>query len=137
MIENNNLKIGLVGAGYWGKNLVRVFASLGALQKVCDSNEQVLEQVRSAYPQIETFQKFEDLLQDKTLQALVIATPASTHYCLAKQGLEAGKHIFVEKPLALELGQAEELAGLAEKKELCLMVGHLLLYHPAIVKLKE
>lgn len=137
MAKSDNLKIGLAGAGYWGKNLLRIFAGLGVLKKVCDINEQVLEQVKSTYPQLETTQRFDELLKDKTLQALVIATPAASHYQLTREGLKAGKHIFVEKPLALEVVQGEELVRVAEEKELCLMVGHLLFYHPAIVELKE
>lgn len=135
-MQNNNVKIGLVGAGYWGKNLVRVFNQLGVLEKVCDTNSAILEKINQDYPSLKTTQSFQDLLNDKELQALVIATPASSHYQLTKQGLQTGKHIFVEKPSALDIEQGEELVKMAEEKGLLLMVGHLLLYHPAIVKLK-
>lgn len=136
LMQNNNLKIGLAGAGYWGENLVRVFNQLGVLRVVCDKSREVLERVNQNYPNLETTQNFAELLKNKELQALVIATPAATHYKLTKQGLGAGKHIFVEKPSALDITQGEELVKMAEEKGLLLMVGHLLLYHPAIVKLK-
>ena len=137
MLLGSKQNIGLVGAGYWGKNLVRVFNELGVLKLVCDTNDEILQKTKIDYPSIETTKDFNDLLQDKSLTGLVIATPAVTHYKLVVQALEASKNVFVEKPLALNVKEGEELVKLAESRGLILMVGHLLLYHPAIVKLKE
>ncbi|MFH0740179.1 MAG: Gfo/Idh/MocA family oxidoreductase [bacterium] len=136
-LEQKNISLGLVGAGYWGKNLVRVFNTLGVLKKVCDCNTEVISQVKKDYPEISVVQDFNNLLEDRELVGIVIASPAVSHYELAKKALIAGKHVFVEKPLALKVQHGEELVALAKDKELVLMVGHLLLYHPAIVKLKE
>ena len=137
MLPNSKQNIGLVGAGYWGKNLVRVFNKLNVLSVVCDTDEEILEKTKVNYPNIETTQDFNNLLKDDSLTGLVIATPAATHYQLTKQALSANKNVFVEKPLALNIKQGKELVDLAKSRGLILMVGHLMLYHPAIVKLKE
>lgn len=129
--------IGLIGAGYWGKNLVRVFYQLGVLDTICDLDKKVLEERKKEYPDINITDNFEEILKKKTIKGIVIATPAATHYKLARRALLAGKDVFVEKPLALKVKEAEELVKLAENKKLILMVGHLLLYHPAIIKIKE
>lgn len=136
-MTNTNNGIAVIGAGYWGKNLVRVFHQLGVLAVVCDTREEVLQNIKSQYPGVETTSNFLDVLENEKVSALVIATPAATHYQLTKQGLEAQKHIFVEKPLALNVEQGQELVETAERKGLVFMVGHLLLYHPAMRKLKE
>jgi UDP-2-acetamido-3-amino-2,3-dideoxy-glucuronate N-acetyltransferase len=124
----------VIGCGYWGKNLIRNFANLGALSAVSDINPESAAKYASEYG-VEAL-SFDQVL-DSNIPSLVIATPAELHYKLARQGLEAGKHVFVEKPLALAAREAEELCQLAEHKGQVLMVGHLLQYHPAFLKLKE
>jgi UDP-2-acetamido-3-amino-2,3-dideoxy-glucuronate N-acetyltransferase len=129
--------VAVIGCGYWGKNLVRNFHALGSLHTVCDNNVQLLESLGQQYPDIHREVEFENVLADEGVKGVVIASPAATHYSLAKQAIEAGKDIFVEKPLSLEVREGEELVRLAYEKEKILMVGHLLEYHPAILKLKE
>ena len=133
------MKVAVVGSGYWGKNLVRNFHELGALTAICDNDPQVLGKFEQMYEGIDTTRNFKDLLIDSALSidALAIATPAETHYALAKEGLLQGKHILVEKPLSLTLEEGRELVEIAEQKELTLMVGHVLQYHPAVLKLKK
>ena len=131
------MKIAVVGCGHWGKNLVRNFYELGVLTAVCDSNNSSLETVKNNYPGVTTTNNYDDLFKSELeIDGLVIATPSSTHYELAKQALLAGKNLYVEKPLASSLKEAEELQRLALDRGLVLMVGHLLLYHPAVNKLK-
>ena len=130
-------RIAVIGAGAWGRNLVRNHAELGALRLVCDSNEQVLEQLKTQYPQIETCLSPADVLSARAIQGVVIATPAETHYSLAREFLLAGKHVYVEKPLALSDMEGEELIRIAQENNRILMVGHLLQYHPVFVRLKK
>ena len=132
-----NRNIAVVGCGYWGRNLVRNFAQLGALHTICDADPKVLEQLASNYPGVNTESEYPHLLQNEEIKGIVIATPAILHYSMGKQALLAGKDVFVEKPLALKVKDGKELVELAEEKDKILMVGHLLEYHPAIVKLKE
>lgn len=129
--------IGLIGAGYWGKNLVRVFNQLGVLKTICDLDKKVLEGRKKEYPSLKTTTNFLDILKDRNIKAVVIATPTATHYKLAKKSLEAGKDVFVEKPLALKVKDGEKLVSSAKKKKRILMVGHLLHYHPVVIKLKK
>ena len=129
--------IAVVGSGYWGKNLVRNYAELGALRLICDNNEITLDQFKAKYPGVEVCLAFNEVLGRSNIQAVVIATPAETHFALAREALMAGKHVYVEKPLVLDEGEGRELIGIAEQKNLVLMVGHLLQYHPVFVKLKE
>lgn len=129
--------IAIVGCGYWGKNLVRNFAQLGALHTICDANPKLLEQFASNYPEVNTESEYSHVLQSEEIRGVVIATPAALHYSMAKEALFAGKDIFVEKPLALKVGEGKQLVELAGEKDRILMVGHLLEYHPAVVKLKE
>ncbi len=139
LVKKHGIKrnIGLVGAGYWGKNLIRVFNKLSVLKTVCDIDKKVLAERRKKYPNIKFTDKLSEILKDKDIKAAIIATPAATHYVLAKKALEAEKDVFVEKPLALKIKDGEKLIELAEKEKLILMVGHLLFYHPAITKLKK
>jgi predicted dehydrogenase len=130
-------RIAVAGLGHWGPNLARNFDDLGVLEWLCDSDADQLGRFASRYPSARTTTSFEDLLADGSLDAVVIATPVPTHYPLAKQALEAGKHVFVEKPPAMRGDEMEELVALAEERELVLMPGHLLLYHPAVRRLKE
>ena len=129
--------IAVIGSGYWGKNLLRNFHQLGALKLVCDKNETVLATFEDQYPDLQTCLALNDALSREDIQGLVIATPAETHYTLAREGLLAGKHVFVEKPLVLREEEAEDLIALATQKNRVLMVGHLLQYHPVFVRLKE
>lgn len=129
--------IAVVGCGYWGKNLVRNFAGLGVLHTICDSDAEKLEHLKSLYPEVNTEIDYRRVLADQDIRGVIIATPAASHYAAAKEALLSGKDVFVEKPLALEVEQGEELVELAEKSNRVLLVGHLLEYHPAIVKLKE
>jgi UDP-2-acetamido-3-amino-2,3-dideoxy-glucuronate N-acetyltransferase len=132
-----DVKVAVVGGGYWGKNLIRNFYELGALEIVCDISEDVIQGVKERYPEVRTVKDFEFVLESKDIGAVVIATPASTHYALAKEALSAEKDVFVEKPLAMRSKEGKELVKLAEEKGKILMVGHLLRYHPAVLKLKE
>ncbi len=134
MVSQN---IAVVGGGYWGKNLVRNFTELGALHTICDSDPEKLENYKSLYPEVRTSVDYQQVLADQQIQGVVIATPAVSHFSMAKQALLAGKDIFVEKPLALETKQGLELVELAERNSRVLLVGHILEYHPAVVKLKE
>jgi predicted dehydrogenase/acetyltransferase-like isoleucine patch superfamily enzyme len=127
--------IAVVGCGYWGKNLVRVFAELGALAALVDAHRPTVEALTAKHGG--RAMSFEAALADPTIDAVAIAAPAALHYSLAKQALKAGKHVFVEKPLALEVAEAQELCELAERLDRRLMVGHLLQYHSAFLKLKE
>jgi len=133
------IKVAVIGSGYWGKNLVRNFHNLDALGAICDNDARVLTRFQDMYPNISTFHDFDNLLDGSNPQvdAIVISTPAETHYDLAKKSLFAGKHVFVEKPLSLAEEEGQELAELAEQNKLVLMVGHILQYHTAVLKLKE
>jgi predicted dehydrogenase len=130
-------RIGQAGLGAWGKNLARNFDEVADLAWLCDADEERRQEFAARYPHAQVTGAFEDLLADPELEGVVIATPVPTHYELAKQALEAGKHVFVEKPPAMRAREMEELCELAEQRDLTLMPGHLLLYHPAVRKLKE
>jgi UDP-2-acetamido-3-amino-2,3-dideoxy-glucuronate N-acetyltransferase len=124
--------LALIGAGYWGKNLARNFHQLGALGLVCDASDEILAQQAKDCPGIRTTKFFDDVLSDASITRVAIAAPAARHYELSRRVLEAGKDVFVEKPLALDSKEGAELAELAEAKGLILMVGHLLQYHPYV-----
>jgi predicted dehydrogenase len=131
------LKVGVAGLGHWGPNLARNFAELAELAWLCDRDEKRLGPFSARYPDTRVTARFEDLLDDPELDAVVIATPAVTHFELTRASLLAGKHVFVEKPLALSATLGEQLVALAEERGLVLMPGHLLLYHPGVAKLKD
>lgn len=133
------VRIGVVGMNYWGPNLARNFARLpGAhLSWICDLDTEILDRHRPAYPHTRFTTKLDDLLSDPDLDAVVIATPVPTHAPLARLVLEAGKDCFVEKPLALTAADADELVRIADAGDRVLMVDHLLVYHPAVQKLKD
>jgi UDP-2-acetamido-3-amino-2,3-dideoxy-glucuronate N-acetyltransferase len=136
--EDKNLPcIAVVGCGYWGKNHIRNYYQLGALKLVCDKDELLLTQTKSRYPGLETCFALTDVLSRDDIDGIVIATPVETHYHFARESLLAGKHVLVEKPLVFHVEEAQELINLAEQKDRILMVGHLLQYHPAFVRLKE
>ena len=129
--------VAVIGSGYWGKNLVRNFYNLGVLKLICDKNETLLDTFREQYAGVETCLAFNDVLGNENINAVVISTPAETHYRLAREALLSKKHVFVEKPLVLHENEGHELISLAEENNRRLMVGHLLQYHPAFVRLKE
>ena len=130
-------KVAVIGSGYWGKNLVRNYKQIGALKLICERNETLLQHFKKMYPDVETCVAYNDVLSREDIDAIVIATPAETHYNLAREALLAGKHTYIEKPLALDEENGEELILLARKNKKTLMVGHLLQYHPVFVTLKE
>jgi predicted dehydrogenase len=131
------VRLGVAGLGYWGPNLARNFDELGVLARLCDLSEERRAQFGARYPDTAVTGDFEDLLADDDLDAVVIATPVPTHYELARQALQAGKHVLVEKPPAMRAAEMDELVALAADRDLVLMPGHLLLYHPGIQKLKQ
>jgi predicted dehydrogenase len=131
------IRIGQVGLGQWGKNLARNFGGLTDLAWLCDLDDSQHEGLAQLYPQARLSANLDDLLEDESVDAVVIATPVPTHYELARRALEAGKHVFVEKPPSMRGAELEELCELAENRGLVLMPGHLLLYHPGVKKLKE
>ena len=128
------MKVGLVGCGYWGKNLARNFYEIDALGAVCDASTANQDLARKIAPGVKIIQSFEELLKTD-IPAIVLATPAATHFEMAKMALEAGKDIFVEKPLSLNLAEGKELLRLQGDR--IIMVGHILEYHPACVKLVD
>jgi UDP-2-acetamido-3-amino-2,3-dideoxy-glucuronate N-acetyltransferase len=129
--------IAVIGSGYWGKNLVRNFHELGVLKLICDKNEKILNQFKEQYTDVGTCSNLEDAFCQEKIDAVVVATPAESHYEVAHKALSAGKHVFVEKPLALTEKDGQQLVKLADRNGLMLMVGHILQYHPAVIKLKE
>jgi UDP-2-acetamido-3-amino-2,3-dideoxy-glucuronate N-acetyltransferase len=131
------ISVAVVGVGYWGRNLVRNFHSLGALSVLCDAERSVETNCRQEYAGVRFCHDFRAVLSDPSIDAVALATPAVTHYEMAKAALEAGKDVFVEKPLAIDVGHGESLVELAAANGRILMVGHILRYHPAIVKLRE
>ncbi len=135
--EPGTPRVAVIGTGYWGKNLVRNFYELGALGAVCDNSEETLHRLAEQYAGSRPVHAYAEVLGDPTLSAVAIATPAETHANLVREALLAGKDVFVEKPLCLSLATGEDLVSLAREKGRILMVGHLLWYHPAVLKLKE
>lgn len=130
-------QVAVVGAGYWGKNLVRNFHSLNALGAICDNDSERLNSFKQQCPDAKMFHAYSDVLRDKAIRAVAIATPAEAHADAVREALLAGKDVFVEKPLCLSVEEGKQLVTLAREKDRILMVGHLLWYHPAVLKLKE
>lgn len=135
----NLINVAVIGLGYWGPNLVRNFARLddANLYAVCDIQKTALDQMDKLYPQAYLTTDYTELLDNTEVDAVVIATPVETHYNLAKESLRAGKHILVEKPLAMTTAQCYELIDLADKQGKVLMVGHVFRYNAAVQKLKS
>jgi predicted dehydrogenase len=133
------LIVGVAGYGYWGPNLVRNFKSLPncRVAAVCDSSQARLKHLQTVYPDVTGESDFERFLADYELDAVVIATPVRHHYAMAKASLLAGKHTFIEKPMASSTAECDELVELAEEKGLILMVGHTFLYSSAVKKIAE
>ena len=131
------MQIAVIGAGHWGINLVRIYRQLGVLSKVCDFSAERLAQIAAQFPGLEIAGSIDSVLSDPAIDAVVIATPAETHYSIARQALLAGKDVYVEKPITLHCDEAEMLTNMAERLGRILMVGHLLEHHPAIIRLQE
>jgi predicted dehydrogenase len=131
------LTLGQIGLGPWGSNLARNFNELARLKWICDVDAGAANRAGSRFPATTLTDRLDDLLSDSEVDAVVVATPVPTHAGLAKQALLAGKHVFVEKPMALDPDDAEELVAIAAEQDLTLMPGHLLLYHPGVARLKE
>lgn len=129
--------IAVLGCGGWGKNIVRTVNSLGCLRSVVDPTEAGRETAVSLAPEAKVFDGLEPVLSDPVVKGVMIATPAETHFKLAKAALEAGKDVYVEKPLTIDVDEARQLVEMADRAGRILMVGHLLEYHPAILKLHE
>ena len=130
-------RIGVIGAGYWGANLVRNCYQLGVLAAVCDADLHRLNEVRGQYPGVQLYVDFGQMLDFAKVDAVIIAAPAPLHAELALRAIAAGKHVFVEKPLALSVNDAQRVVDAAEKADLTLFVGHVLLYHPAVLSLMD
>jgi predicted dehydrogenase len=131
------VRVGLVGLGYWGPNLARNFDELGTLVALCDLEAELRERFAARYPNASVYADYGEMLASGELDAVVVATPVPTHFALSKQALEAGKHVFVEKPPAMRAAEMEELVALAAERNLVLLPGHLLLYHPGVQKVKQ
>ncbi|MFQ5672477.1 MAG: Gfo/Idh/MocA family oxidoreductase [Nitrospinales bacterium] len=131
------IHLALIGAGFWGKNLARTFHGLQVLKAICDPSTDVRQREKGKYPDVETSVSFPDILASPETNAIAIASPAEMHYSMVRDSLLAGKHVFVEKPLALTEEEGRELVDIARKKNRVLFVGHILHYHPAIATLKK
>jgi len=130
-------RVAVAGLGYWGPNLARNFDDIAELAWLCDLDPGKRDRFAARHPRARATGDFDEVLADPDLDAVVIATPVPTHYELARRALEAGKHVLVEKPPAMHGAEMEELVALATERDLVLMPGHLLLYHPGVLKLKE
>jgi len=131
-----NQKVAVIGFGMWGRNIVRNFYNLKVLDIVCDLDDESLKTVREQFPGVRTTKDFNEIINDKSITAVAVVTPSHTHFKIVKAMLEAGKNVYVEKPISTVAEEARVLTQVAEEKDLILMVGHLLLYHPAVNRLK-
>ncbi len=136
---DTGISVGIVGCGYWGPNLIRNFRSLPGckVKTICDANRGRLEHMKELYPEVETTSDFDRLVEDDDIDAVAIATPVWTHYELAMKSLEAGKHTFIEKPMASSTEQCKELVDLARIEALTLMVGHTYIYSTPVRRIKS
>lgn len=129
-------KIAVIGCGVWGRNIVRNFYNLGVLKVVCDMDEENLAKVKEQYPDVQVTKDFHDIINNPEITSVAVVTPSHTHYKMVHAMLEAGKNVYVEKPISTVAQEAKDLTEVANSKGLVLMVGHLLLYHPAVNRLK-
>lgn len=129
-------KIAVIGCGVWGRNIVRNFYNLNVLDTVCDIDEENLKKVTQEYLKVKTTKDFAEILNNPEITGVAVVTPSHTHYKLVKSALMAGKNVYVEKPISTVADEAKDLTNLANERGLILMVGHLLLYHPAVNRLK-
>src|SRR5688572_4154762 len=134
-----NINIGVIGYGYWGPNIVRNFFSAAncTVKAVADGRQERLAVLAKVFPSINGVKTAEEIINDKEIDAVVVATPVFTHFALAKKALENGKHVLIEKPMTSTVAQAEELIELAAQKGLTLMADHTFLYTGAVQKMKE
>lgn len=139
MKKKPTVGVAIIGAGYWGPNFIRNLSTipLADIRYVCDLDKKRLKKIQQLYPSIKTTTKFQDVLKDKKVLGVIIATPVRTHYPLAKMALEAGKNVLVEKPMTAKVSDAAELVELAQKKKKVLMVDHTFVYHPAVQKMRQ
>jgi len=135
----NTVTVGLVGLGYWGPNLLRNFAAHPKchLKWACDQKEALLEKARAHHPAITYTEKYEEMLSDNDLDLVLIATPTSSHFALAKAALAAGKHVFIEKPMCNTSKEADELNALAKEKGLMIFVDHTFAFAPAVERIQQ
>jgi UDP-2-acetamido-3-amino-2,3-dideoxy-glucuronate N-acetyltransferase len=136
-VKSSTAKVAVVGVGYWGKNLARNLHQLGVLDVLCDDAGTAEAACRKQYPDVRFSSDFGQILADPSVDSVVLATPAVTHFEMAKAALNSGKNVLVEKPLAIDVRHGEELVKLAAAKRRILMVGHILRYHPAVLKLQQ
>jgi predicted dehydrogenase len=138
-MDESGIRIGQIGLGAWGRNLLRNFHGLSGceVKSACDLDSQTLKRSASSYPGVKFSSKPEEVLEDPEIEAVVIATPPDSHYRFAREALLSGKDVLVEKPFVLDIAEAEELIELAERGGRVLMVGHIMEYHPASLRLKE
>lgn len=129
-------KIAVIGCGVWGRNIVRNFYNLGVLEIVCDIDEENLKKVTEQYPGVKVTRDFHEIINNPEITAVAVVTPSHTHYKMVHAMLDAGKNVYVEKPISTVAQEAKDLTQVAHEKGLVLMVGHLLLYHPAVNRLK-
>lgn len=136
---SKKIRVGIIGCGYWGPNLVRNLKQTAGCELAifCDASEKRLRHMQNLYPGVSGTPRHEDVLDDPTVTAVIIATPVRFHYPMAKAALEAGKHVFIEKPMARTVAECEELIALSESKGLVLMVGHTFMFSPAVNRMKE
>ncbi len=135
MIYERNIAV--IGTGYWGKNLVRNFYNLGALHSVCDTNPDTLKSFTQQYKGVHGIASLAEVVNNPDIKGIAISTPAPSHASIAREAMLAGKDVYIEKPLCLSESEGRELNSLAREKGRILMVGHLLWYHPVVLKLKE
>ncbi|MDD4856909.1 MAG: Gfo/Idh/MocA family oxidoreductase [Candidatus Krumholzibacteria bacterium] len=133
------LRVGVIGCGYWGPNLIRNFANLktSKVMTCADLSEERLKHMKQLYPTLNTTTNFREIIGDQEIDAVVIATPVSSHYPIAREALEAGKHVFIEKPLAQSVDEGRKLLALAREKERVIMVGHTFVFTAAVNKIKD
>ncbi len=138
-MTNSEVKVAIIGAGRWGMNHIKTAATITKAENilVCDRDSNAGLRVKSAFPGIGFTTETEDVVKSTEFKSIIVATPAELHYPITKQLLQAGKHVLVEKPITLHLEEAEELVKLAKENGSILMVGHVLLYHAAVRKMKE
>lgn len=129
-------RIAVIGCGVWGRNIVRNFYNLNVLDTVCDIDEENLKKVTQEYAGVKITKDYNDILNNPEITGVAVVTPSHMHYKLVKAMLLAGKHVYVEKPISTVAEEAKDLTNLANERGLVLMVGHLLLYHPAVNRLK-
>ncbi len=132
----SNQKIAVIGYGMWGKNIVRNFYNLNVLHTVCDLDADVRKKIKELYPSVNVIEDMNEIINNPEITGVTVVTPSHTHYKIVKKLLEACKNVYVEKPISTVAQEAKDLMDLANEKGLVLMVGHLLLYHPAVNRLK-